>query len=300
MQVPGTSTVIPISDVWVADRILPHDEDRVAELGKSFDESGQINPITVAPETGPAGEPYLILAGVTRFKARKSRGDTSIAAIIVAGGDRVDWRLIEVNENLVRRHLTAAQRALLTSHRSALLKKRHEKAKSGATVVQNAPPSKQAQRRRGQKTGRDPGSNRDQAAQTGESLAKVQRDTRRAKALGTDTLQKVVGTSLDSGVELDALAERDPPQQQELVNRAASGEVVSARGPLQRLSSFVFGSDEDRREKALADFRSWRKRYDDIQELAGVVRQMSEIEAALAAAKVIDGSETAPADNPTA
>jgi hypothetical protein len=106
---------------------------------------------------------------------------------------------------------------------------------------------------------------------------------------------------LDKGSELDALKKLEPAKREELVNRAASGEVVSARGPLQRLSTFVFGTDESRRENALTDFRLWRKRYEDIQELTRVAGQISDIESALSASKVIDGSDTAAAaaDTPT-
>lgn len=46
----------------------------------------------------------------------------------------------------------------------------------------------------------------DTVKNTGQSERKVQRDAYRGAEIGTDALSKVVGTSLDKGEELDALA----------------------------------------------------------------------------------------------
>ena len=50
----------------------------------------------------------------------------------------------------------------------------------------------------------------------------------RADALGDD-LERVTGTSLDKGVELDALAKLPEPERKDLIARAEAGEEVSAR-----------------------------------------------------------------------
>lgn len=65
----------------------------------------------------------------------------------------------------------------------------------------------------------------------GQSKATTNRAVARAEALGDEVLDKVVNTSLDSGVELDALAKMDAPERAVLVERAAAGEKVSARTP---------------------------------------------------------------------
>lgn len=65
------------------------------------------------------------------------------------------------------------------------------------------------------------------ASLTGESVRSIQRHLARADALGDD-LDKVTGTSLDKGVELDALIKLPEPARRELVGRAQSGEKVSA------------------------------------------------------------------------
>jgi hypothetical protein len=67
------------------------------------------------------------------------------------------------------------------------------------------------------------------AAATGQSKATTNRAIARADALGDEALAKVVNTSLDSCVELDALARLNAPERAELIERAVAGEQVSAR-----------------------------------------------------------------------
>ena len=55
----------------------------------------------------------------------------------------------------------------------------------------------------------------------------------RAEALGED-LDEIAGTSLDKGVELDALKELPQEERKELIQRAKAGEQVSARSEEDR------------------------------------------------------------------
>ena len=63
---------------------------------------------------------------------------------------------------------------------------------------------------------------------TGESKRRLQEHLARAEALGPD-IHAVVGTSLDKGVELDALVKMKPEERRDLVRRAQAGEQVSAK-----------------------------------------------------------------------
>ena len=65
---------------------------------------------------------------------------------------------------------------------------------------------------------------------TGENPKRTREHLSRAEALGPD-LHAVIGTSLDKGVELDALKEMDADERHALIERARAGEVVSAREP---------------------------------------------------------------------
>lgn len=68
----------------------------------------------------------------------------------------------------------------------------------------------------------------DTAAVSDESKRSINQHLARAESLGDD-LPRVAGTSLDKGVELDALAKMPEPERKGLIDRADAGEVVSAR-----------------------------------------------------------------------
>ena len=97
-----------------------------------------------------------------------------------------------------------------------------------AQLSQFATASKQALRRAGEKLGHHIAIVRDQAKRSGESKDKLQRSKERWGILGSRLLYKIVGTTLDSGGELDALGQLPEAEREELANRAASGERVTA------------------------------------------------------------------------
>ncbi len=87
---------------------------------------------------------------------------------------------------------------------------------------------------------------RDTQRATGEDRRRTNEHLARAESLGQD-LHAVIGTSLDKGVELDALKELPPEERKELIQRAQAGEQVSARAAnddpakLKRLVTQVIG-----------------------------------------------------------
>ena len=96
------------------------------------------------------------------------------------------WRaLAEIDENLIRRDLTAAQRAKLVARRKAAYEATHPEAKQGGD------------RRSTRQVGglKKDSFVKDTAAKTGKPKRSVERDVTRAKALGAD-LDRVAGTSL--------------------------------------------------------------------------------------------------------
>ena len=67
------------------------------------------------------------------------------------------------------------------------------------------------------------------AEATGLAERTIQREARRGEKLGEETLKRVVGTTLDKGEELDALTKLSVEKREELIGRAASGAVVTAK-----------------------------------------------------------------------
>ena len=73
----------------------------------------------------------------------------------------------------------------------------------------------------------------DTAVKTGRSKSSIKQDATRAKHI--PKLADVVGTSLDQGAELDALAKLPESRQAALIERAANGEKVSAKPEAKRI-----------------------------------------------------------------
>lgn len=117
---------------------------------------------------------------------------------------------------LHRSDLTPAQEAYQTSRRKEIYEALHPEAKNGAN-----------QHDRSGKFCHSSFAD-DQSAKTGESARTIRLNAARGETLGED-LEAIAGTSLDKGVELDALAKLDPQQREEIVSRAQRGNKVSAR-----------------------------------------------------------------------
>jgi ParB-like chromosome segregation protein Spo0J len=196
---------------------LPLAMSHVGRLEKSIKEVGLLEPIIICRRAVKTPSVVLV-AGRHRLEACRKLKHKTIAAIVENEDSPTieRWRaLAEIDENLIRRELTAAQRARLVSKRKAAYEAVHPEAKHGATG------------RRGKKDANLASFSRDTAIKTGKPERTVQRDATRAKALGSD-LDRVAGTSLDKGAELDALAIMPPETRAPIIQRAASGEEVSA------------------------------------------------------------------------
>ena len=115
---------------------------------------------------------------------------------MIEAGDDLRAELIEIDENLNRNELSAAQRAASIKRRKEIWEVLHPD-----QVGQLVPPDSVGYKK-------PPPQSKAFAADTakasGESKRDVNRHIARAEALGPD-LHAVVGTSLDKGVELDAL-----------------------------------------------------------------------------------------------
>jgi ParB family transcriptional regulator, chromosome partitioning protein len=88
---------IPVTAVVVGDRLRDLDEVKVLELMESYQEVGQINPISL-------DEDLLLMAGRHRLEAARNIGWETIEAKIFTEDD-LQRELIEVDENLIRSDL---------------------------------------------------------------------------------------------------------------------------------------------------------------------------------------------------
>jgi hypothetical protein len=123
-----------------------------------------------------------------------------------------------IDENLARKVYTPAQEARALARRKQLYLKRHPETAASQNAAKkttdnlSAVPFAKAT-----------------ADATGKDERTIRRDTARGEALGEDDLTSIAGTSLDKGVELDALAKMKPEERAPIIADAQAGKKVSAR-----------------------------------------------------------------------
>lgn len=201
----------------------------VDKLAASIKDVGLIQPVTVRPIVvinGVSEQGFQIVAGHHRVAACRLLGWEEIDAIVVDTSSRLQAELIEIDENLCRSELTASQRSSFTKRRKEIWEALYPVAKAEIQVGQLVPPEFSTGYK--QPPPQEKAFAASTAAITGEDKRTINRHIARAEALGDD-LPRVQGTSLDKGVELDALARLPEPERKELIDRAQAGEKVTAR-----------------------------------------------------------------------
>jgi hypothetical protein len=234
--------VVPqyLEGIDVGERLRNVDESKVKQLAESMSAIGLLNPIHVMYSDDASV--CTLVTGAHRLAAAKLLGWESIDTVEFESGS-LEAQLAEIDENLMRSELTPAQRTSHVARRKQKWEALHQapapvpawerddgcsvsngETEAGANSGRNPPTISEEVRGRGRPKGFAAAT----AEVTGESKRRINEQVAIAEALGED-LQKVEGTSLDKGVELQALAKLPEEQRHELVERAAAGEAVSAR-----------------------------------------------------------------------
>lgn len=232
---------INLSEVQLS-KSRPTVPEAVNALAESMRVNGLLNPIIVRRAqvfVGIVRDGYKVVAGNHRVSAARALGWTHIDAFI-HDGDELTAELAEIDENLQRAELTPAQRAAAIHRRKEIWEAMRP---LSAESAENA----RASKRGVYGEGRPVSFAKDTMTHTGEDERRTREHLSRAEALGPD-IHEVVGTSLDKGVELDALKELPADERRKLIDRAKAGEQVSARSPrmaddgrLSRLLGQVIG-----------------------------------------------------------
>lgn len=224
---------IPLRNVIASGQPRPLVTAEVDKLAASIAEVGLIQPITVRTAVvihGTAEPGWQIVAGHHRVAACRALGWTEIDAIVITGESDLQAELIEIDENLCRAELSTTQRSKYMKRRRQIWEAMHPVERvvkpEELEVGKLFPPQV------GTHGGARP-QTKSFAASTTESTGMTKRSINqhlaRAEALGDTMLDRITGTSLDKGVELDALVKMPEPEREELVHRAEVGEAVSAR-----------------------------------------------------------------------
>ena len=212
----------------------------VDALAESIRDRGLINPITLHLREGLG---YSPIAGLHRLVAARKLEWEKIPAIVLKGIDAVEAELCEIDENLIRADLTPAEQAAHHARRKELYEQKYGKAKAKGAHKANC----KMGRRHDATDNLSDAYTTDAAKKTGKNPRSVRRDVARGENI--PNVAELAGTSLDQGTELDALAKLKkvaPDRQAELIEKAKSGENVSAKAEIEE-------AQQEKREAELDD-----------------------------------------------
>jgi len=220
---------LPVAAITIpAHRLRQLQSEIVADLAASITAQGLLQPIVVS--VVERRERYRLIAGRHRLEAIRQLGRDAIDARIVSDIDAAAAELMEIDENLIRAELSPAERALHIGRRKELYLLQHPETKRGVAG------GKESGRKRGNNSQNEscsPAFVNGTAAKTGKGRSTVAREAQRSAKI--PNLDQVVGTSLDQGDELDALAKLPVEQQVPLIADARTGKKVSAKGAAKNL-----------------------------------------------------------------
>lgn len=205
---------IPVALCRTSPTARPIKPGHVLVLAESIKEIGLRQPINVRAIDGG----YEIRGGGHRHAAFVMLGRETIPAI-VTDDDDLRAELAEIDENLIRNEYSAAERAIAIDRRKAIYLTLHPETAQGVAGGKARQGSASDNLSFAEST----------AKASGKSKRTIERDAQRGEVVGAGTLQRVVGTTLDKGEELDALAKLSPEKREEVIAKAEAGERVSAK-----------------------------------------------------------------------
>lgn len=222
---------VALNTIDVGERLRPVDRDYVAMLAGSMAERGQDTPITISAE-GPDGN-HRLIAGAHRLAAAQSLGWEEIEAL-VSDAEGLEADLLEVDENLMRRELSALDRAVFLARRKEIYEALNPDTKHGGDRRAKAKDKSQSFATWSERF------TKATAEKLGLSERSIQLAVRRA-ALPAD-IRAAIATHpvADSGAELDKLLAQPEAVQRQVVAaltrpeapaRAVSAALAEIAGP---------------------------------------------------------------------
>jgi ParB family chromosome partitioning protein len=238
---------IPLDQIDVGERLRAIDDDYVALIAASMAERGQDTPIIV---TGPQADGrYRLVAGGHRVAAANASGWAEIAAKVVEADD-LQAKLIEIDENLVRRELSALDRAVFLAERKAVYEALHPSTKHGGQRGKVKSQSSATWSERFSSA---------TAKKLGLSERSIQAAVARA-AIPADVRAMIASLPIaDSGAELDKLATLDPQLQREVARRLG-GDTRTVAAALHAINGAPrAGAAAEATKQHAALMSAWRK-----------------------------------------
>ncbi|GEC54684.1 hypothetical protein ABIF38_003430 [Bradyrhizobium japonicum] len=216
--------LVRLVDISVGHRLRGIIDEFIPVMVGSLSTNDVIQPVVVRPDPMNPGK-FLLVAGLQRLNAARTSGEDQILCRVVGLTDE-EAELWEIEENLVRSPFTPAQEALAIDRCRELHEQLHGKPKArGAAAANRAMGRAHAS---ASVADASPSFVETTARRIGKSARSVQRIVQRASRNGRNDLERVVGTSLDRGNELDTLPMLPLDTREALIKEAAAGQDVSA------------------------------------------------------------------------
>jgi ParB family transcriptional regulator, chromosome partitioning protein len=216
-------SAVPICNIAIPLRKRNIVQANIDCLVESISAIGLLNPIVVRRTSRP--DIVTLVAGRHRLEAMKRLGRQEIECLVVSDGD-LQAELMEIDENLCRAELSPAEEAIAITRRKEIYLALHPETAVGKSQAA----AMNAKLRRGDVNDKMSLTfSKATAAASGKTHRSIERAAARGEAIEAGNLKKLAGTSLDKGAELDALAKMPMGVRQSLIERAAKGEIVTAR-----------------------------------------------------------------------
>lgn len=207
---------IPLADISVGERLRAVDPDWVEFIAKSMLDRGQDTPIQVR-KVGRSGK-FALVAGAHRLAAMKQI-ELDYAVAIIVDADELQARLLEIDENLIRRELSALDRATFLAQRKAVFEEMYPDTKQGGDRK-----SDQSEARFGLIS-----FSRSTAERLGITERSVEIAVARYRNIPGATRVAIAGTWLaESGRQLDELAKLTPDMQRQVADFVVAHPDVKA------------------------------------------------------------------------
>jgi ParB family transcriptional regulator, chromosome partitioning protein len=237
-----TDTIVDISldAIQLRNRLRNIDEPSMLAVAASFAERGQDQPILCRPVDDGSNKQRLV-AGAHRVAAARYLEWSTIKAIVRPMSDD-EARLAEIDENVIRRELSALDRAVFLAERKVVYERLHPETRHGGDRKKKDQVAMLAT---------CPGFSKDAAKKTGLSERSIRRATGLMMALSPEIIPLLRSTKLaDNGGALNRLARYKPDQQMAAVQKLLNGEAKTLQTAMVSAGLFSV-TDLDPTEKLL-------------------------------------------------
>ena len=213
-----------IDEIKVGERKLELNEEVVQELAESISQIGLLQPIGIDKENN-------LIYGYHRLEACKRLGWTKIPVIIVENTrDKLEYELMEIDENLIRRGLTVLERAELLKRRKEIYEELHPETRKGYASLGNLKQFRNTESDKmtlSEESDKIRGFVRETAEKIGVSERTIERELQIATNLSDEVKQMIRGTELaDRKMDLLEISRLAPDEQKYVVGKFLEGGSV--------------------------------------------------------------------------